>query len=257
MTSSSAVEPLQRPCCLTPAGYRRVRPSVSSPLSSGCPVPAAAPAAVCSTPSPGSAPPLLLGQALTVSEQPLHLQEGVLYLGPYRRLESLRKFLTSAGLQPPLLTGPHRHLPVHLSSQVLLTFVDSLIPGIASHHRLPVMQRIVRLRYVVRVESRLPHTHGASGDVDAPGLQPAHHVAEPDALLLADQVVGGDGVVIEVELDRVQPPVAQLVQVAAHLETRNPARPAPSRTRSAPSGAALCRVSCAPAGRTYRRSDRW
>ena len=43
-------------------------------------------------------------------------------------------------------------------------------------------------------------------------------MAEADALLLADEVVGRDGVVIEVQLYRVQAAVTQLVQVASHLE---------------------------------------
>ena len=53
--------------------------SVDSPPSAGCPVQKAAPDAPCSSPAPGSAPPLSRGQALGVAEYPLHLQERVLH----------------------------------------------------------------------------------------------------------------------------------------------------------------------------------
>ena len=53
-----------------------------------------------------------------------------------------------------------------------------------------------------------------------PGLEAAHHVPESYALLLADEIVGRDRVIVEVQLNRVQSPVSQLVQVPANLETR-------------------------------------
>ena len=69
-----------------------------------------------------------------------------------------------------------------------------------------------------RVESGLRHAHGSRRYVDAPGFQAAHHLPEADALRLAYQVVGGNGVVVEVQLHGVQAAVAQLVQITAHLE---------------------------------------
>ena len=60
--------------------------------------------------------------------------------------------------------------------------------------------------------------HGACAHVDPARLQAAHHLTEPHVLLAADEVLSGDAEVLEKELAGVEAAVAQLVQVAAHLE---------------------------------------
>ena len=72
--------------------------SVDSPPSAGCPVQKAAPDAPCSSPAPGSAPPLSRGQALGVAEYPLHLQERVLHLGRLLALDALRLSANASAL---------------------------------------------------------------------------------------------------------------------------------------------------------------
>ena len=60
---------------------------------------------------------------------------------------------------------------------------------------------------------------GAGAHVDAARLQPAHHLPEPDVLLAADEVLGGGMRKSSKKSSQVsRPRLAQLVQVAAHLE---------------------------------------
>ena len=65
------------------------------------------------------------------------------------------------------------------------------------------------------VERPLRHADGAGGDVDATQFDGGHHLEEPLAFLAAEHHVGRDPVIVEGQLDGLNPPVAELVDVGA------------------------------------------
>src|SRR6185503_6761253 len=89
-----------------------------------------------------------------------------------------------------------------------LVLADRLAEGLAL---LRVPQRLG--------ERRLRDADAACRDVDAPELEPAGRLLEA-AAFLADEVTRGDAVVLEDELGRVDALVAELLELAACLESR-------------------------------------
>ena len=68
---------------------------------------------------------------LGVAEHPLHFQERVPHLGPRRCLATFRQGLRTPRVKFPAFHWRYRHLPFHLTPQVLISLVDSLVPSIA------------------------------------------------------------------------------------------------------------------------------
>jgi hypothetical protein len=83
--------------------------------------------------------------------------------------------------------------------------------------RLPLLAVADRI-----LEGRARDADRARRDVDAADLEPGQRDLEAAALLAADERVGGQAVVLERDLARLDAAIAELVEVAADRQARDP-----------------------------------
>ena len=69
------------------------------------------------------------------------------------------------------------------------------------------------------VQGGLRYANGPSCYIDASGFQPAHHLAETNVFIPADEVLGRNAIIFEEQFAGVRAPVSQLVQVPPDFES--------------------------------------